>query len=187
MTDSDWQDLMVGDRMAVDRQFSERVAASRFSSQEWGLIMTAVEFRIEDPGDAENARLVADTSKVEQIVPELEKVRDAQGAMGGPGGGGSRGGGSSGGFLGSVKDALGIGGADGGDHAEVVGRADAMTNEYAGLLQDRLENEGKWERIRTAAAASAGGGDAGTGDATGAGDAGAEDAASGDAEDGSSD
>lgn len=158
MTDSDWRDLMVGDRMAVDRQFSDRVASSQFSSQEWGLIMTAVEFRVENPEDAENARLVADTSKVEHVVPELDKIKESMGGMGGPGGPGGSGGSDGGGFLGSVKDALGLGGDSGGrDHEEVVGRADALTREYAGLLQERLENEGKWERIRTAAAESADG------------------------------
>ena len=38
---SEWTDAIVGERMAVDNQFTDRVTASRFSSQEWGLIMTA--------------------------------------------------------------------------------------------------------------------------------------------------
>ncbi len=153
---SDWEDLIVGDRMAVDREFSARVAESDFSSQQWGLVMTAVEFRVEHANDPEQARLVADTSKVEQIVPELESIEQSMGAMGPTGAGGGPGPdrGSGSGFLGSVKDALGLGGDGGGspDTGSVVREADQLTGEYADLLQSRLENEGKWEKVRTAAA-----------------------------------
>ena len=155
---SNWEDLIVGDRMAVDREFSARVAESEFSSQQWGLVMTAVEFDVEHADDPDRARLVADTSKVEQIVPELESIDQQMGAMGpagaGRGGPQGSGSGSGSGFLGSVKDALGLGGGDaGGSDAEsVVREADQLTGEYADLLQDRLENEGKWEQVRSAAA-----------------------------------
>ena len=53
---SEWQDLIVGDRMAVDQEFSRRVTESEFSSQQWGLVMTATEFRVEDADDPEHAR-----------------------------------------------------------------------------------------------------------------------------------
>jgi len=69
------------------------VAASRFSSQEWGLIMTATEFEIENADDSENARIVADTSSLPAIMPEEENVRSQVAAMGGaPGGAGGSGG-----------------------------------------------------------------------------------------------
>jgi len=161
-TEYTWRDSMVGERMSVDQEFAPRVADSEFSNQEWGLIMTAVSFEIAHPDDPDRARLVADTSKVGQIVPELEKIQQA-GGMGVPGGGGSpggpggRGGGGSGGFLGSIKEALGLGGgSDGPDTEDVVSRADALTREYADKLQERLESNGKWESIRTQAAAEAG-------------------------------
>ncbi len=150
---SEFEDLIVGDRMAVDREFSSRVAESEFSSQQWGLVMTAVDFHVEHASDPDRARLVADTSNVEQIVPELESIEQSMGAMG-PAGAGptSNAGESDGGLLGSVKDALGFGGDDGGDDAEsIVREADRLTDEYATLLQDRLENEGKWEQVRAAA------------------------------------
>jgi hypothetical protein len=160
MSKQQWRDHIVGDRMAVDRQFSDRVAGSDFSSQEWGLIMTATEFRIDDADDPDRATLVADTSKVEQIAPQLDEIKSEMGAMG-PGGGGGGGGASSGGggFLGSVKDALGIGGDGGRDPEEVRSKAERLTGEYAELLQERLVNEGKWEEIRTMAAAEADGAD----------------------------
>lgn len=155
---ADWQDHIVGDRMAVDQEFSARVAESEFSSQQWGLVMTATEFRVEHAADPERARLVADTTKVEQIVPELETIQQQMGAMGPAGAGGGGGGGrddDSSGLLGSVKDALGMGGDDGGQDSEaVLRRADRLTGEYADRLQQRLENEGKWEEVRTLAARS---------------------------------
>jgi hypothetical protein len=150
MTERGWQDLVVGDRMAVDQEFAQRVADSQFTRQEWGLIMTAVEFEIENPGDADRAQVVAETSKVEQVIPELENVRNQMNAMGGAGGGGQTGGG---GIFDSVKDALGLGGGGGGSGVD-QDRLDAATrlaDEYAGELQQRLESQGKWAQVREAA------------------------------------
>ena len=38
---SHWTNAIIGERMAVDQQFSDRVAASQFSTAEWDLIMTS--------------------------------------------------------------------------------------------------------------------------------------------------
>jgi len=153
----DWTDRIVGERMELDQEFAEKVAASHFSRQQWSLIMTAVEFEIEAPAEPERARLVADTSKFEAIVPELERME--QGGPGGglPGSGGRSGDGSdgladaatteesdSGGFLGGVKDALGIGGDDG---REQLAAAEEMAQMYADDLQDKLAARGKWETV----------------------------------------
>lgn len=147
MSSRDWQDMIVGDRMAVDREFAQRVTDSEFSRQEWGLVMTAVEFEIEYPGDDERARIVADTSKVEQVMPEMENIRSQMNAVGG-GGGQTKGGG---GIFGSVKKALGLGGGDGGTDEERLREADELTQEYADQLQQRLESQGKWTQVREAA------------------------------------
>jgi len=151
MTERGWQDLIVGDRMAVDQEFAQRVTDSEFSRQEWGLVMTAVEFDIEDPADDERARIVADTSKVEQVMPEMENIQSQMGAMGGAGGGQQSGGGS--GIFGSVKDALGLGGEGGDDGVdeERVEAADRLAQAYADELQQRLESQGKWAQVREAA------------------------------------
>lgn len=145
MSGQPWMDRIVGDRMAVDSEFTERIHESRFSSQQWGLIMTATEFEIRNPEDPERAELIADTEKLPQIMPELEKI-DAQvqaaGGMGG--GGGAAGGGSSGGFLDSIKGALGLGGGGGGNNEDRQA-AEALTAEYADQLQSRLEEQGKWD------------------------------------------
>jgi hypothetical protein len=146
---SEWTDAIVGERMTVDNEFTERVSASRFSSQEWGLIMTATEFEIEDAADPDDARLIADTSSLPAIMPELENVRSQVSAMGGASG--AQGGGSDGGLVDSIKGALGLGGS-GGDGAsdEELDAAERLAQEYADELQAHLEDNGKWEQVRLA-------------------------------------
>jgi len=139
---SNWTDRIVGDRMAVDREFNERVLDSEFSNQEWGLIMTAVEFEIEHADDPDRARIVADTESLPQMLPELEKVQQGMGP-GGPGAQGSRDSGT--GVLDAIRGALGMGG---GDDAERLDAAERLVDEYADALQRRLEAEGKWDEVR---------------------------------------
>jgi len=148
MTERAWQDLIVGDRMAVDQEFAQQVTDSQFSRQEWGLIMTAVEFEIENPGEEDQARIVADTSKIEQVMPELENIRTQMNSMGG---GGAGGGTQGGGVFDSVKDALGLGGGGSGVDQDRVDAAGRLAQEYANELQQRLESQGKWAKVREAA------------------------------------
>lgn len=135
--DSGWQDRLVGARMSVDTEFDDRVEASSFSRQEWGLIMTATEFDIED-GD--EPRLYADTGHLEDIMPEVQKMT-AQGPMGGQQQD------SGGGILGKVTSALGLGGDDGEDLSDQVAEAEQLTQQYADELQSHLESRGTWEDI----------------------------------------
>ena len=142
MARQQWTDMIVGDRMAVDREFSQRVADSRFSRQEWGLIMTAVEFEIEHPDDDEQAKLVADTSKIRQVMPEMENIQSQMNSMAGkPSKKESKG------IFSSVKDALGMGGGSGIDKDKLAA-AEGLAQEYADELQTRLESQGKWARVR---------------------------------------
>lgn len=152
MAEGDWTDMIAGDRMAVDQEFTGRVQDSEFTRQEWGLIMTAVEFEIERPG-SEDARIVADTEKLPQILPEVENVRQQmQGGAGGGGGGGGAGSGSSGGIFDSIKEGLGLGSGSGGVDDEQLAAAERLTQEYADELQAHLESQGRWEQVRTTAA-----------------------------------
>ena len=132
---SEWTDAIVGERMTVDNQFNERVAASRFSSQEWGLIMTAIDFEIENADDPEEARVVA------------ENLRSQMAGMGGAPAGDA--GGSSGGVVDAIKGALGLGGG-GGAADEELEAAERLVQEYADELQAHLEDVGKWEQVRVA-------------------------------------
>ncbi|ESP89010.1 DUF5799 family protein [Candidatus Halobonum tyrrellensis] len=148
---SEWTDAIVGERMTVDREFSERVRDSRFSNQEWGLVMTATEFEIENADDPETARVVADTSKVPQILPALEEMSSQTGAVPGAGGGDAGGRSSgSGGIVSTLKEALFGGGGGGGADDEKLDAAEELTAEYAERLQERLEANGKWEQVRIA-------------------------------------
>ncbi|WP_254841361.1 DUF5799 family protein [Natronomonas marina] len=147
---SDWQDMIVGDRMTVDDEFSTQVDNSPFSRQEWGLIMTATSFEIENPDDGEAAELVADTSDLPSVLPELEKVAN-MGPMGQPQESDAGGGG---GIVDSLLDALGIGdgGSDDGVEEEKLEAAESMVAAYADELQAHLESDGRWEEVRAAAA-----------------------------------
>mgnify|MGYP006277600165 FL=1 len=146
MTD-DWQDLIVGARMSVDQQFANRVQASGLSRPQWGLVMTATEFEFEDADDPEAARIVADTSSLEHVLPEMDNVDQQMGGMG-------AGGGSSGGdgLVGGIKDALGIGGGDDDDHEELAEESRELAQAYADELQAFLEDEGRFDEVRRAAA-----------------------------------
>src|SRR6056297_770248 len=128
MTD-DWTGRIAGERMAADKQFADRVEASSFSNQQWGLVMTAVEFDIEGPDDPETATIVADTSKLPSIMPELDKVGQGGPMAGGAGGGG----GGGGGLLDGVKSALGLSGDDGED--DRTDEARQLAQAYADELQ----------------------------------------------------
>ena len=141
MSDNDWTGRIAGERMAVDKQFTDRVEASSFSNQQWGLVMTAIEFDIDSPGEPETARLVADTSKLGSIMPELDKV-GRQAPMGGQQS--ADGGGSDGGLFGGVKALLGLGG-DGED--ERADEAASLAQAYADELQSQLESNGRWQTV----------------------------------------
>ncbi|NGM67712.1 hypothetical protein G6M89_01585 [Natronolimnobius sp. AArcel1] len=153
MSDSNWTDRIVGARMSVDQEFSSRIAQSELSSQQWSLVMTATELEIENPDDPENARMVANTDKVDQIMPELENIESGMGAMGGGGAGGAgSGSGSSGGLVDSIKGALGLGGGGSGVDDAKRDAAEQLTTEYADELQTQIESNGQWDSICEAAA-----------------------------------
>lgn len=146
--DNGWQDQIVGARMTVDQEFADEVQASTLSRPQWGLVMTAVEFEIENADEPEDAALLADTSKLEHVVSEMQTVDDDMAAMGK----GNTPGGSSGGVVGGIKNALGLGGNDEDDTAELEATAERLASEYAEDLQEHLEDEGRWETVRRTAA-----------------------------------
>lgn len=139
---SDWNDHVVGDRMAVDQEFNSRVQGSSFTNQEWSLIMTATEFEIEAPG-SDRARIVANTEKLPQMMPELDNVRKQM-----PTPADQREKNSSvSGVVQNIRDALGLGSSDEVDE-ERLAEARSLTQEYATEFQRHLEQQGKWERVQ---------------------------------------
>lgn len=145
MSGSDWTDAIVGERMAVDQQFSSEVHDSSFSNQEWGLIMTAAEFEIENADDADAARIIPDTSKVGPIMTEVEQMDQRVGAAGARSSGGD-----GNGIVSTVKDVLGLGGGDEGPDEERVAAAEELLQRYADTLQTHLGEKGRWEQVRIA-------------------------------------
>jgi hypothetical protein len=168
MTDTTWRDRLAGHRMQVDEQFAPQVRDSPLTNGEWNLVMTAVEFDIE--GEGEHARLVADTSKLDSVVPEFETMRQR-----GPGVSRSRPEPVDG-VLDSVKNVLGIdsfndvldlepledrlgrdlrgplGLGSGSGDDEKIQAAVHLAESYTRELQAHLEEQGRWESIRRAAA-----------------------------------
>ncbi|TQQ81726.1 DUF5799 family protein [Halonotius roseus] len=148
---SEWRDMLVGDRMAVDQAFTDRVQGSAFTNQEWGLIMTATELDIEHAADPEAARLVADTEAVESIMPELAAIRSRSGPMAG----GADEGANDPGIIDSIKGALGFSNDDDGVDPERLAAAESLAQEYADELQQHLEANDGFEAVREAYVESA--------------------------------
>ena len=140
MADGSWRGQIAAERMQIDQEFTDRIATSGLSSQQWGLVMTAVEFEIEGPADPDTAQLVADTSKLPSVMDEIHRIGQR-----GPGGMASMesGGSASGSLLDGVKDFLGFGGGD--DVLEET--AEELAADYATQLQTRLEERGRWRQI----------------------------------------
>ncbi|MFC7077708.1 DUF5799 family protein [Haloarcula halophila] len=143
MSDSNWTDRIAAERMQVDQQFNDQVEVSSFSSQQWGLVMTAVEFEIENAEDPDSARIVANTSKLPSIMPELDRIEQQSAMSGAPDG--DSGGSGGGGLFSGVKDALGLGGKGNDERME---EADELAQQYAQELQEQLESNGRWKSIR---------------------------------------
>ena len=80
---SHWTDSIIGERMAVDQAFADRVRASQFSNAEWDLIMTATTLEMTNAEDPEAARIVANTDNVAGVIPELDTIRSQTAALAG--------------------------------------------------------------------------------------------------------
>jgi hypothetical protein len=142
MSENSWVDQMAAERMQTDQEFAEQVAASPLSSQQWGLVMTAVEFRIDGAAEPETAQLVPDTSKLSSVMAELRRMDDGGGGGIAPDNTGTST--SSGGLLDGVKRALGFGG---GEDDALHGAAEDLAERYTDRLQSRLEDRGRWADI----------------------------------------
>ncbi|WP_436935581.1 DUF5799 family protein [Halovenus marina] len=139
---NDLSEQLAGARMQVDGRFNDRILDSQFSNQEWGLIMTAVEFEIDQPEDPAQAQLVANTDNVSAVIGELGDEQPRH-----PAGTAPAGTDSSGGILDRLGDALGLGSSESTDDTEQLEAAEALAREYADELQAFLEEEGRWAAV----------------------------------------
>ena len=139
----DWADHLAGARMRVDQQFEQRVVDSQFTSQEWGLIMTAVEFDIRQPGDPERAHMIAVTEDLEAVIPALEDIQQEMGANMGP-----RGDTDGGGILGRLRSYVGsLTDSGSGMDEEQLDAARVLIDDYADQLQAHLEEQSRWAEV----------------------------------------
>jgi len=148
---NDWADRLAGARMQVDQQFQETLESSEFTNQEWGLVMTAVEFDMEHADDPDRAQLVADKEKLAEIIPELDKIQQEMGGAARPKDSGPSGDGIFGRFR-QYLDNLTSERSSTPDH-ERMAAAKVLVDEYTQELQAHLEKTDRWEDIRQAAAA----------------------------------
>ena len=126
-----WQELIITERIEVDRQFQERIQESALTHQAWELIMTAVEFRIEGEDPAE-ATLVADLSLLESVLPTIARIQREQADDIAPP---------------SMLDRL-LGWVDSSRrYAGYRREAEQLTTAYANDIQAALESNGRWPSI----------------------------------------
>ncbi len=130
-----WEELIVGERMAADQEFQERVHASSLSNQAWSLVMMAVEFRVSNPEDPERAYLTVDSENLDSVLPAMGEVEAATGH--------DPGGSDSDGLLDEIRSWLGGGRGD----AERRTEAEQLAEEYATVLERQIQQNGKWNAV----------------------------------------
>ena len=151
---NEWTDQLAGARMQVDQRFQDTLEASSFTSQEWGLVMTAIDWDIENPKTPEEAELVADTDQLSEIIPELENIQNQMGGAQRP----VEEGPDTRGFLGRIKRYVHdlTSNASGESSKKRYNDAVELVEGYTIELQSYLEERGRWEEICAAAASEYG-------------------------------
>jgi hypothetical protein len=146
-----WSDMLAGARMQVDQQFQRRLEQSDFTNQEWGLVMTAVDFEVLNADDPEEAQLVANRDQIRQIIPELDSIQRQMGGAARPVESNPDGGG----MFGRVKQYLNFLSDDTSDEPdeERLAKAKVLVDEYTEQLEAYLRDRDRWEEVREAAAA----------------------------------
>ncbi|WP_302080172.1 DUF5799 family protein [Salinibaculum rarum] len=148
---NEWTDRLAGARMQVDQRFQETLDASSFTNQEWGLVMTAIDWDIENPEQPDAATLVADTSKLSDIIPELENIQQEMGGAQRP----VEKGPDTSGIFGRLKRYIHDlqSNSSGESSRKRFEDAKELVDGYTVELQSYLEERGQWEDICQAAAA----------------------------------
>lgn len=144
-----WTNQLAGARMQVDQLFDDRIQDSMFTNQEWGLVMTAVEFEITDPEQPSEAELVANTENIKEIIPELDRIQKQMGGSPTPVDSGP-----SGGLFGRLQqyiEGLKTNSREGNERQKQE-TAIALVEDYTVELQDYLEHQGMWDDICSHAA-----------------------------------
>lgn len=130
-----WEDVIVAERMETDREFHDRIRASNFSNQAWGLVMMATEFEVVDPEAPDEAYLSVNIDQLDSVLPAMKEVDEATGYQEPS---------SSSSVVDSLRNLLGGGGPSDDERRT---EAEELATEYAELLQRRLVANGKWEQV----------------------------------------
>jgi len=130
---SDWRDRLARYRLRADREFEDRIREAALDRRQWNLAMTAVTFRFADADDPAAAELVADTTNLDDVLPEMRAVGEED---------------DDGGLLDGVTSALGL--DDGEDPLKQ--EAERLVEEYTDELGAILKRENAWDDLRRAAA-----------------------------------
>jgi hypothetical protein len=147
---NEWTDQLAGARMQVDQRFQDTLEASSFTNQEWGLVMTAIDWDIENPETPEEAELVADTDQLSEIIPELENIQSQMGGSQRP----VEEGPDTQGFLGRIKRYIHDLTSNTSSQSSTKRYNDAveLVEGYTMELQSFLEERGRWADVCAAAA-----------------------------------
>jgi hypothetical protein len=147
---NEWTDQLAGARMQVDQRFQDTLEASSFTNQEWGLVMTAIDWDIENPDTPEEAELVADTDQLSEIIPELENIQNQMGGSQRP----VEEGPDTQGFLGRIKRYIHDLTSNTSSQSSKKRYNDAveLVEGYTMELQSFLEERGRWADVCAAAA-----------------------------------
>ncbi len=130
-----WEEIIVAERMAADREFRERVHTSSLSNQAWSLVMMAVEFEVVNAENPDQAHFAVNSENLESVLPAMDEVETATGF--------DRNQSSRGGLLDTVRSWLG----DNGSQSERREEAERLAGEYATVLQRQIQQSGKWNAV----------------------------------------
>lgn len=131
-------ELLIGHRMNADKVFASRVAESRFSRAEWDLIMSIVEFEIDDPSDPETAKLLPVTDDLDDALAATDEIPTVNASD--PYSAGSP---QSESFLDRLTNWIGRFSLD----DERREKATVLVNEYAATLQGQLRQRDVWDEL----------------------------------------
>ncbi len=132
--------------MAVDQQFTDRLAESSFSNAEWDVIMSVVEFELADPATPEHAHIEPRLDDLDTAVSAANDVPDV--AATGPVAGDQQDNDRKG-VMGTIMNRLGMGGggSNTGNSDDRRHDAESLINEYSDSLEQRIKDAGEWQNL----------------------------------------
>lgn len=126
---------LIGYRMQADQSFASRVREAGFTSSEWELIMSVVEFEIVDPSTPADAEMRPVMDELDKAIAATDQLSSSNPYEEQPDDGGI-----AAGFVNSLRGRLGLSESTGVDRDKAV----MLVSEYAALLEGLLRQESAW-------------------------------------------